>query len=367
MRFAKKTLLKKHSERIPCGLLRGKRTNYKKTTSSIWKILRTLAREASIRHLKVLKRPYLRTIRYLFEYLIFLFFSFWIPWLTRPQVFQLSRLIGKTAYYFLPGRRDIAKINLGIAFPDLSEKQKKAIVVNSFGNVALGILYMIWLKKISRETVDSIVEVDNESLDYLKKAFEKGKGVLLLVGHFGNWELLGLSYGLNDLPPMNGIARKLDNPFLEKRLLKFRTATGNRVIYKANATREVIRSLKRNECSPILIDQNMGKNPIFVDFFGEKAATTRTLASLALSSGAPIIPGTSFPLKNGRFHSVYGQEITIKKTGDKKKDVHLLTQKCTDFLEERIRECPEGWMWGHRRWKKRPPGEPPVYQAKNAK
>ncbi len=234
--------------------------------------------------------------------------------------------------------------------------------MKSFGNVALGILYAIWLKKISRETIESLVEVDDESLNYMRRAFENKKGVLVLMGHFGNWELMGISSGFNDLPVSNSVARKLDNPFLEKRLYKFRTTSGNRVIYKQNASKEIIRALKRNECVGILIDQNVAKNEIYVDFFGKKAATTRSLASLALATGASIVPATSYPLKNGRFRTVYSPEISIEPTNDRKKDVQLLTQKGTDFLQAKIRECPEGWMWGHRRWKKRPKGEPPIYK-----
>lgn len=233
--------------------------------------------------------------------------------------------------------------------------------MKSFGNVALGILYIVWMKDITREIMESLVEIDKESFNYVRRAFKKNKGVIVLTGHFGNWELTGVSYGFVDLPAMNFIARKLDNPFLEKRLHKFRTISENNIIYKQNASKEIVRALKRNEGVGFLIDHNMAKNEIYVDFFGKKAATTRALASFALSTGAPIIPAVSFPLKDGRFRTVCSPEITIKPTNDRKKDIQLLTQKCTDFYQETIRKCPEGWMWGHRRWKKRPKGEPPIY------
>jgi len=275
---------------------------------------------------------------------------------------RLSRFIGLLAYYLLPGRRAIAEVNLGIAFPKMRDRgRKKCIIVQSFQNLALGVLYILWLKKITREQVDELVEVDRESLGHMRAAFAKKKGVLLLVGHFGNWELLGVSCGFLDLPPLNSIARKLDNPYLERKLRQFRMASANHVIYKQDAIREAVRSLRRNECVPVLIDQNVAKNGIFVDFFNKKAATTRALASLSLATGTPIIPATSYPLKDGRYRTVFSPEICIEPGTDKKKNVQRLTQKCTDFLEERIREHPEAWMWGHRRWKKRPRGEPPVY------
>ena len=269
--------------------------------------------------------------------------------------------LGAAAYYLLPGRRSIAETNLNIAFPDFEKEKKISIIKKSFGNVLLGIFYIPWLNKIDPRTIESLVEVDKESLEHMRRAFEKKKGVLILAGHFGNWELMGVSYGLNDLPPLNSIARKLDNPYLEKKLLQFRTSTGNRVIYKTNASKEAIRALKRNECVGFLIDHNVAVNEIYVDFFGKKAATNRSLASLALSTGAPIIAATSFPLEGGRFRTVYSPEIRLEDVTDKKNDVALLTQKCTDHLQEIITKCPEGWMWGHRRWKKRPEGEPPVY------
>ncbi len=263
----------------------------------------------------------------------------------------------------MPRRRAIAETNIGIAFPEMKdEDRKKQIILRSFGNLALGILHMIWIKEVTRESIGSLVEVDQGSEGHIRKAFEKGKGVLVLMGHFGNWELMGLFYGFNDLPPTHCIARKLDNPYLEKRLRQFRMASGNGIIYKTDAAKGILRALKKNECVGILIDQNFARNEIFVDFFGKKAATTRLLASISLSTGAPIIPATSYPLENGRFRTVYSPEITIKSTGNKKEDAQLLTQKCTHFLQGIIQKCPEGWMWGHRRWKKRPHGEPPVYK-----
>lgn len=303
----------------------------------------------------------LKKIQYLSEYIVFLFFLVWIPLLDRAQIFYLSCFFGRMGYYLLPRRRAVAETNLNLAFPEFKKARKKSIIIKSFGNMALGILYILWLKKVTRETIGSLVEVDTGSLEYMRKAFEKKKGVLVLTGHFGNWELLGVSYGFNDLPASNTIARKLNNPFLEKRLHQFRTASGNKIIHKKNASKGIFRALKRGECVAFLIDHNVATNEIFVDFFSKKAATTRSLASLALSTGAPIIPVISYPLKDGRFRIVYGPEISIVQTGDKKKDILSLTQKCTKCVEEAIKECPEGWMWGHRRWKKRPEGEPPIY------
>lgn len=302
-----------------------------------------------------------KKIQHLSEYLVFLFFSAWAPLLGRSRIFYLSRFFGRLGYYLLPRRRAVAETNLKLAFPEFNGPKRKSIIIKSFGNVALGILYILWLKKITREKIDSLVEVDSGSLDYMRRAFEKKRGVLVLVAHFGNWELMGVSYGYNDLPALNSIARKLDNPYLEKRLRQFRTASGNYVIHKKDASKGIIKALKRNECVALMLDHNVAKNEVFVDFFGKKAATTRSLASLALATGVPIIPATSYPLEDGRFRTVYGPEIKIDQTGDKKKDILSLTQKCTGHIQEKIRECPEGWMWGHRRWKKRPKGEPPIY------
>ncbi len=305
----------------------------------------------------------LKPLRYRLEYTTFLILSSIIPILPRRVVIFAGKTLGILGYYILGQRDKIALINLNIAFKDSkSLTEKKRIIRNSFKNLAVGFLDLLWFNGGKEKNIKEIVELDPAGIKLLKKAFDKGKGVLLLGSHFGNWEILGIYQGYLKIPPVNPIVRRLDNPYLDKWINHHRCISGNNIIYKHNASRGVLRALRRNEGVGILFDQNTAKGGIFVDFFGLPTATTRAVAAFALATGASIIPATCYPLEGGKYKVVYGPEIVFKGSDNSKRDIRNLTQICSDFIEGYIRENPDYWLWGHRRFKTRPPGEENPYR-----
>jgi KDO2-lipid IV(A) lauroyltransferase len=165
------------------------------------------------------------------------------------------------------------------------------------------------------------------------------------------------------------VTRPLDNPHLEGILHGYRTLSGNQVIHKRGAAREMLRAIRRGWGVAIVIDQNVrGEEGLFVDFFGTPASTTPALATLALKTEAPVVPVFGIPLPDGRYRVRYLPEVPLPRTGDTRQDILLLTQRCTRIIEEQIREAPEFWVWMHRRWRTRPRAEgAPAAAAREAR
>jgi KDO2-lipid IV(A) lauroyltransferase len=159
--------------------------------------------------------------------------------------------------------------------------------------------------------------------------------------------------------PVSVIARPLDNPALDRRLVGFRTSTGNTVVYKQKALAQVMKTLREGGIVAILIDQNVQeKDGVFVPFFGRPACTTTVAAALALKTGAAIVP-VRCPLEtDGRYRMVYGPTVRWRGTGRRDEDVVGLTAHLTSIIEGWVREAPEQWLWIHRRWKTQPSAPP---------
>jgi KDO2-lipid IV(A) lauroyltransferase len=174
--------------------------------------------------------------------------------------------------------------------------------------------------------------------------------VLFFTGHFGYWELHALVHGL-ELEPIGVLARALDNPDLYRLIEDVRGRTGNFVIYRQGAVRRVLKTLAAGHGVAILIDQHMhSADAINVKFFGRPAATTSTLAALALRTGSPVVPVFAIPIENCRYRVIYEHPVEPP-TGDAPDAIREFTQRCTDVLEMYVRRRPELWLWMHRRWR----------------
>jgi KDO2-lipid IV(A) lauroyltransferase len=179
------------------------------------------------------------------------------------------------------------------------------------------------------------------------------------TGHFGNWEFQGVVSPLL-VGPFAVVARPLDNPELDRRLVGLRTSTGNTVIYKKRALSQIMQTIKGGGVVAIVIDQNtQKKDGIFVEFFGRPACTTTVAAALALKLDCMIVP-VHCPLgPDGRYQMLYGPPVEWKGQGKGPDQVEALTQHLTTIIEGWVREYPEQWLWLHRRWKTQPEPETP--------
>ncbi len=265
----------------------------------------------------------------------------------------LGTAIGVT-FHAIDGRhRRVAIEQLRAAFPARSMGECRAIARRTFAHFGRALVTMLRVSRLTPADLLGVVELEGEEI--VKAALANGHGAIVFSGHFGYWELHGLAHGLT-VSPMSVLARPLDNPYLHRLLEAMRTATGNQVIYRQGALRKVLRTLEANECVAILIDQHIqGADAVPVDFFGRPASTTSALASLALRTGAPLIPAFAMPLPGGRCRLVYEPPVELPPAGAAD-PVRELTQRCTDVLEMHVRRTPHLWLWMHRRWRDDTPG-----------
>jgi len=290
----------------------------------------------------------LRGLRHRIEYAIVLAIRWLVGWMPYPLVRLLGTTIGLTFHVIDRQHRRLAVSQLRAAFPMRSEDECRAIARQTFIHFGLSLVTVLRASTRSPAALLDVMEV--EGLEHVKGALNAGKGAIVFSGHFGYWELHGLTHA-RVVGPMSVLARPLDNPYLHDLLERMRTATGNRVIYRQGAMRHVLRALDRNECVAVLIDQHIhGADAVPVDFFGRPAATTSALATLALRTGAPLVPAFAVPLEHGRCRLVY--EPAVEPPPATSDDPVLeLTQRCTDVLEMWVRRYPHLWLWMHRRWR----------------
>ena len=249
----------------------------------------------------------------------------------------------------------IAADNLRHAFPEWSEARVLATARATYAHFGTVLLDLLWMEGRAPEELLALADV--EGLEDARAAVASGRGVICPTGHFGNWELLGVASTLL-LGPAAVVARPLDNPALDRRLVSLRTATGNTVIYKKKALAQVMSTIRRGGMVAIVIDQNVQeKDGVFVDFFGRPACTTTVAAAVALKTGCIVMP-VHCPLgPDGRYTMVYGPLVEWTSGGRGAEDVAALTAHLTKLIEGWIRERPEQWLWLHRRWRTRPSEE----------
>ena len=272
--------------------------------------------------------------------------------LPRGLVLALGRGLGRL-WGALDGRhRRIAEANLRAAFPDWPEARVAATARGVYAHFGAVMLDLLWMAGRPAEELLALADLDG--VEHLQRARASGRGVVAPSAHIGNWEI----HAVASVPHVGNlamIARPLDNPALDARLVALRTSTGNTVIYKQKALAQVIRTIRDGGIVAILIDQNMQPGDgIFVRFFGRPASTTTVAAALALKTGCAIVPGYCVLQRNGRYRMAYGPPVEVSRSGDRDEDIAALTQELTTIVEGWIRETPEQWLWLHRRWKTQP-------------
>jgi KDO2-lipid IV(A) lauroyltransferase len=273
--------------------------------------------------------------------------------LPRRAVLATGRSLGRLWGALDRRHREIAAANLRQAFPDWSEERVQGTARGVYAHFGAVLLDLLWME--GRRAEDLLALCDIDGVEHLQAARAEGRGVIAPSGHFGNWELQAAA-SVPLVGHVSMIARPLDNPALDRRLVRLRTASGNTVFYKQKAIARVLAALREGGIVAILIDQNMqAKDGIFVRFFARSACTTPVAAAIALKTGCAIVPVHCILQSNGRYRMVYGPRVEWAGTGRRDEDVAALTQHLTTIIERWVRDNPEQWLWLHRRWKTTPP------------
>ena len=270
-----------------------------------------------------------------------------------PAANAVARIAVRTLDRIAPKLRGVALKNLSFAMPELDADERGRIVDGVFESIARLLVALARFPSIDRSNVSQWIAY--EGLEHYESAKREGRGVLIATAHLGNWELSAFAHALMT-EPMHVMVRPLDNPLIDALVERRRTLSGNRLIDKRDAARAVIKALRNNQAVGILIDQNTDDEGVFVDFFGKLACANPGFVKLAHRSQPPVIPGFALWDQRARRY-VLRFYPRIEMTGHVQRD----TQRLHATIEAIIREYPDQWMWIHRRWKTRPPGEAPLY------
>jgi KDO2-lipid IV(A) lauroyltransferase len=282
--------------------------------------------------------------------------------LPAPAAYAIGRSLGKFAYLVAGELRRTGSINLQLAFPEKSKEERAKLLRECFDSLGRELGLFSQMRTRSREELKQLIEA--EGWENLEKArAERGDQLIYYTGHLGAWEMT--SFGISLLGyPFTFLVRRLDNPLIEQLVDEVRTKFGNKTIDKLSAARSMLKILRSGENAlGLLPDLNtLDDEAIFVDFFGVPAATTFVIAKLAVRTNTPLVPFFA-PWSEGKKKYLLIAEPPIfpECTGDEEADVRRVTLEITRRVENQIRKFPGQWLWIHKRWKTRPPGEPKIY------
>jgi Kdo2-lipid IVA lauroyltransferase/acyltransferase len=282
----------------------------------------------------------------------------------RPVVEAAGRGAGRLARLVLPGRIQVARTNLDLAFGDSLSKEEKEYILNKMvSNFGYWFAEFPTYENISLESLRERMSASKESEQRLEEVYSKEKGVIFLLSHFGPWELLGLCFGYLYPYPAAVVAQELHHPDIDRMVCRIRERTGNRVIYARGGAMEVVRSLRQKMCVAMVYDQALSakRGGIETTFFGQACLTNKSVATISLRTGAPVLPLYPLPREKGRIEVRSEPILYPQPTGNHEEDVQRMTQEFNDTVEKYIRRHPECYFWLHRRWKYRPEGWPQVY------
>lgn len=259
-----------------------------------------------------------------------------------------------------PRLRRTAEFNLALAFPDWSPAQRRETVARMVKQLGWMAGEFSQLPRYSRANISDIVKLEGHENFLAARA--KGKGVLILTGHIGAWELSPFAHALYG-HPLSFLARAVENSKVDQLVNYYRGMSGNEPIEKNRAARETLRILGRGGTIGILADQNtLPEEGVFVDFFGTSACATSGLARLALRTGAAVVPGYVVWDYDARIYRLcFEPAVDLLRSGDEERDVLENTARFAKVIERVVRKHPEQWVWVHKRWKTRPPGERSLY------
>jgi Kdo2-lipid IVA lauroyltransferase/acyltransferase len=277
---------------------------------------------------------------------------------------SLARLVGVALAQFirvLHGKlRRVGMRNLQLAFPEMPARERGKLVRKVFTSLGRQFAEVCLFPRYTAKNVSDAVIYDGfENFD---RASQRGKGVLFLTGHLGGWELSAFAHSLYG-HPLYFVMRPLDNPYLDELVRRYRTMHGNTPILKDDPVRELLRAMKQGSTVGILMDTNMTPpEGVFVDFFGIPACTASGLARIALRTDSAVVPGfTLWDPVLRKYRLRFDPALQLQRTGNNEEDILANTQLFTKVIEDFVRRYPDQWLWVHRRWKTRPPGEPPLY------
>lgn len=251
-------------------------------------------------------------------------------------------------------RKEVAE-HLSFVFPDRSSSWRNRVARASYRHLGREAVTLFRMTRWPLAKVQERVRIGG--FEEIEEEARGERGVVLLTGHLGNWEVAGAALAARGIP-LDVVGKGMSNRRFEADLFRARERLGMRVIEMGDAPKEVLRSLGRGRVTAIVGDQNAHRHGVFIPFFGRLAATARGPALFALRAGAPVFVG--FVVREvglGQRYLVRIERLEYETTGDVERDVSSLLRAYHERLEDAIRSAPEQYLWQHKRWKTRPPEE----------
>ena len=291
------------------------------------------------------------------QYLGLRVFAMFVHMFTLEANYRGGRIIGNLLFRFDRRHRNRAIEHLRRSFPGWTESRYRSVARASMRNmIYLGLEFLLTPRLVTHGNWRRFIQLRNLA-EPLRLLLERKGGMILVTGHFGNWEIVGYTLATLGFPTLS-IARRMDNPLVDRYILGVRERAGQRILDKRGATAVVPDALQRKEIVGFIADQDAGSRGLFVDFFGRKASTYKAIALMAMEHEVPVVVGCGKRLKEQ-----YGFEIAAHRIiypaewRDRSDPLRWITQEYTTALEEIVRQAPEQYLWVHRRWKHRPRGE----------
>ncbi len=265
------------------------------------------------------------------------------------SVGRLGTALASFGYSFIPIRKKLTLDNLRRAFPTKSEEELDELARAAYTNVVISLLEIFWLPRMTEKKMREIVSMPDTSV--MDARLKEGKGLIMLGGHFGNWELVSLAVGLLGGHPLTIIVQQQRNKYVDEFMSKTRVKFGSRLVLMERAPKEILAALRENKVVAILADQSGPQDGLFVGYFGRPASTHRGPAVFSERTGAPIIMAFIIRMGGGRYKVEFEQVDTSNLKGSEMEKVEEITVRHVAMLEKWVRRYPGHWLWMHKRWK----------------
>ena len=277
-------------------------------------------------------------------------------WMARATGARMAAIL----LWFRPSLRRTALFNLRLAFPEWTKARRRRTLRGLVRQIGWMAAEFAHFPKYSRENIERLVVLDG--FENFAAAQARRKGILFLTGHMSAWELAPFAHALYG-HPLHFLVRPIDNARVDALVNRYRCLSGNRPIEKNQSARTILGVLREGGTVGILADHNTSpEEGVFVNFFGIPASTTTGVARIALRTDAAVLPGYLCWDENLRKYRLrFEPTVELARTGDEQKDILENTQRFTRVVEEYARAHPDQWLWVHKRWNNRPPGEKPIY------
>jgi Kdo2-lipid IVA lauroyltransferase/acyltransferase len=283
------------------------------------------------------------------EYYLIISFGNLLSIFSFKSIKYFSKFVAFIFFYIFPIRKKVVLKNLSIAFPEFDIKTRNKLAFKNYVNTAQAFLEIYYLNKLNKEEISSLVSP--VGIEAIQENLDKGKGLILLTAHLGNWELGAIAAGILLNKSLNVLVKNQKNHYVSNVMKSIREKGGNKQIAVGKSVKELFAALKRGETIGIVGDQRGPRDGMRVEFFGRKTSTFIGTASLAIKNDCPVLIIFCARKPDGNFEFVIENHEYDKNLPTKEEQIISFNQNYFNILEKIIRKYPEQWLWMHNIWK----------------